>query len=378
MTKRGFRVMDSDLHVIEPADLFDRYLEGPYRGDPPRRESSLVTGTDKWVAQGCVMPYWADMPNFRAANSRLNARKEQTPLQVKAFASGFSPETTLEAMDAEGIDVAVLYRTVAGILIAGSDGLEPAYAVAACRAYNNWLADYCGTDPRRLKGAALIPLHDVDLAIGETRRAVRDLGFIGVCLYPEPLNGRLLYDPEMEPFWSALEDLGVGVGIHGSSFAPAHEDVSRKYLLHPAGRTVTHALAAPMQMMAAIAGLILSGVLDRHPRIRLAFLEAGCAWLPWFLDRLDDQWEKYSDSPLSGAPSSYFQRQCFVSVEPGEVLVQDVVRRVGDGCLIISTDYPHSDSPFPHAIDEFLAIDLADSSRARILWENCARFYGLA
>ena len=102
MAKRGFRVLDSDLHVIEPADLFEKYLEEPYRKDAPRKETSLVTGVDKWVAQGCVMPHWADMPHFRAPNSRLNEKKEQTPLQVKAFQSGFSAETTLEAMDVEG------------------------------------------------------------------------------------------------------------------------------------------------------------------------------------------------------------------------------------------------------------------------------------
>jgi len=376
MAKRGFRVLDSDLHVIEPADLFERYLEEPYRKDAPRKEATLVTGVDKWVAKGAVMPHWADMPHFRAANSRLNEKKARTPLQVKAFESGFSAETTLEAMDVEGIDVAVLYRTVAGILIACSDELEADYAIAACRAYNNWLADYCKADPVRLKGAALIPLHDVGLAIEEARRAVRELGFIGVCLYPEPLNGRLLYDADMEPFWAAMEELGVGVGIHGTSFAPAREDVSRKYLHHPAGRTVTHALAIPTQMMAAIAGLILSGVLERHPRLRLAFLEAGCAWLPWLLDRLDDQWEKYTDSPLSASPTQYFRRQCFISVEPGEALVQDVIRHAGDDCLVISTDYPHSDSPFPHAIDRFLEVALPHDSRRKILWDNCARFYG--
>jgi predicted TIM-barrel fold metal-dependent hydrolase len=243
------------------------------------------------------MPHWATLPRFGAANSRLVEKKALTPLQVKAFESGFSAESTLEAMDAEGVDVAVLYRTVAGILIACSDELDAGYAAAACRAYNNWLAGYCRAEPSRLKGAALIPLLDVDLAIAEAQRAALDLGFIGVCVYPEPMNGRLLYDEEMEPFWSRVEDLGLAVGVHGTSFAPAKEDISRKYLNHPAGRTVTHALAIPTQMMAAAAGLILSGVLERHPGPRVAFLEAGCAWLPWFLDRLDDQWEN-TPTPL--------------------------------------------------------------------------------
>jgi predicted TIM-barrel fold metal-dependent hydrolase len=82
--------------------------------------------------------------------------------------------------------------------------------------------------------------------------------------------------------------------------------------------------------------------------------------------------------PLSRKPSDYFLEQCFISVDPDEYLVTDVIKRIGENNLVVSTDYPHIDAHFPHAIDEFLEIDgLTEDNRRKILWDNCARLYNL-
>jgi predicted TIM-barrel fold metal-dependent hydrolase len=375
--KKGFRVLDSDLHVSEPGDLYDRYLEEPFRSRAPILTHSDVTGVGKWLIEGEMLPIWADWEEFSQANEKLKGKKQSTPSQANAFVHGFDAKTTLQAMDIEGIDIAVLYRTVAGLMGMAMEHFEPEFSIALCRAYNNWLYDYCQTDSDRLKGVALIPFRSVDLAIKETQRAIKDLGFLGVTLHPEPVDGRLLYDKEMEPLWDEFERLGTTVGLHGTSTAPSREDISRKYLKHPAGRTLTHTVSFPTQMMTSMAGLILSGLLERHPGVKVAFLEANCSWLPWFLYRLDDQWTKYGDSPLKHPPSYYFHRQCYISTEVDDILVQDVVSRLGDDSIVLSSDYPHPDSSFPHAIDEFLALDLSDDTKRKILWDNCARFYGI-
>ena len=375
--KNGFRILDSDLHVVEPASLFQDYLEEPFRDRMPAMRRSDVTGVDTWVIDGKPFPIWSEWPEFARANAGLRVRKERTPLQARAYERGFDAATTLEAMDVEGVDAAALFRTNGGTWILGLDDLEPEYAAALCRAYNNWMRDYCAADPARLKGVALLPLQAVDLAIEEARRAADELGFVGVTLHPEPVNGRLLYDEAVEPLWAEIERLGAAVCLHGTSTAPGREDVSRKYLRHPAGRTLTHAVSFPMQMMGAMAGLILGGTLERHPALRVAFLEANCSWLPWFLYRLDDQQEKYGDSPLRLPPSAYFLRQCVISMEADEELAKDVVARYGGGLTVISTDYPHPDSAFPHAMDEFFALDLPDEARRKTLWDNCAWLYAL-
>ena len=107
------------------------------------------------------------------------------------------------------------------------------------------MRDYCATDPDRLKGIALLPLQALDLAIEEARRAVTELGFVGVTVHTEPVNGRLLYDEEVEPLWTEVERLGAAVCLHGTSTAPGREDISRKFLRHPSPRTMTHALSFP-------------------------------------------------------------------------------------------------------------------------------------
>jgi uncharacterized protein len=123
-------------------------------------------------------------------------------------------------------------------------------------------------------------------------------------------------------------------------------------------------------------------VLERFPNLRVAFLEGNCSWLPWALYRLDERWELrkgYANEPLSRRPSDYFLRQCFISVDVEEDLVSDVISRIGDGNIVISTDYPHADSQWPNAINRFMAIDgISDGSRRKILWHNCARLYNIS
>src|SRR6185369_11773766 len=115
--------------------------------------------------------------------------------------------------------------------------------------------------------------------------------------------------------------------------------------------------------------------------LRMAFLEGNCSWLPWWLWTLDERWEKWGDRELfrqDAKPSELFTRQCWVSVEPEEALCKHVVTEIGDDNLVLSTDWPHDDSRFPHAIDGFLdEIPIPMDSKRKILWDNCARLYKL-
>jgi predicted TIM-barrel fold metal-dependent hydrolase len=127
--------------------------------------------------------------------------------------------------------------------------------------------------------------------------------------------------------------------------------------------------------------VVTGGVLSRFPRLRMAFLEGNCSWLPWWLWALDERWEAWGDRELfkqDAKPSELFLRQCYVSVEPEEELAKHVVTELGDDNLVLSTDWPHDDSRYPHAIDGFLELPhLSADSKRKILWDNCARLYGL-
>jgi len=133
--------------------------------------------------------------------------------------------------------------------------------------------------------------------------------------------------------------------------------------------------------MLAFASMAAGGVLERHPGLRCAFLEGTCGWLPWWLWRLDETWEKFgpgSDVRISQRPSQYFFRQCYVATDADEKVLRQVVEAVGDDNIVVSTDYPHADGLFPRAMEEFVALDgVSDKTKAKILWDNCARLYTL-
>src|SRR5580704_8202996 len=144
-----------------------------------------------------------------------------------ARARAFDPASTLTAMDIEGIDVAVMYGT-RGRQILCHDDLAPDYAAALARAYNNWAADYCKSDPRRLKFAAQIAMHDVPMAVAEARRCVIQLGAVAVIGTPNPVNGQHLHDEACEPLWDELERLDVPIGFHPTGTTALRDDAGRK------------------------------------------------------------------------------------------------------------------------------------------------------
>src|ERR671932_4847 len=122
------------------------------------------------------------------------------------------------------------------------------------------------------------------------------------------------------------------------------------------------------------------GVMERHPKLRAAFLEGTAGWLPWWLWRLDDQWEKFGpgcENPLSMLPSEYFKRQCYIALDVDEEPAVHAVNDLGADYFVVSSDYPHSDGAFPEAMQQFFSLPLNDEQRRKILWDNCARLYGI-
>jgi predicted TIM-barrel fold metal-dependent hydrolase len=136
-----------------------------------------------------------------------------------------------------------------------------------------------------------------------------------------------------------------------------------------------------MEQMLALGCFCGGGVLARHPKLRVAFLEANCSWLPWLLWRLDEAYELDGDvfaPDLKEKPSDYFKKQCVVSIEPEEVVATDVVKQLGGHNLVFSTDYPHVDSRYPEAVNHFLTLPLTENEKRKILWDNCMSYYAIA
>ena len=377
MAKNGYRVIDSDLHWIEPGDLYDTYIDPRFKERAPRM-GRTADGRPVRMMEGQAIPPWTADPGVNKVNQPLNEKTE--PYLARARRSKYDPPSYLEAMEIEGIDIAIMFRTLASMFISGDD-TEPDFAAALARGFNDWAADFCKTDPARFKGTAIVSQHDPEEAAREARRAVEELGMIGVALLPMPIAGKHIHDPEFDVLWAELERLNVPACFHGTSGAISRDYIQARMVGHPAYRTLSHAASFTLELMLAAGSMILGGVLQRFPNLRVAFLEGNCSWAPWWLYRLDDQWEKFGPGEpikLDATPSEFFARQCYTSVDPDETLVYHVVEEMGDDNIVFSTDFPHPDGAYPHAVDNFLAMErITSQTKRKVLWDNCLRLYAL-
>ncbi|MEE9607082.1 MAG: amidohydrolase family protein [Myxococcota bacterium] len=364
---RDFRVIDADGHVLEPPDLWEKYIDPEFRSQAPR-----CFGAMSVEVMGHRMP---DVPGWKEVREKTGWPAEKR----FAFAAerGFDAVSQVQAMDMEGIDMAVLYPS-RGLFAASADGIPGPLAGAICRAYNRWLAEFCSHDPRRLFGAALVSLHDPEVAAREAVYAVEELGMKSVFIRPNPVDGRTIDHVDFDEFYAEVERMGVpvatheGAGVHLAQYG--RERYDKLFKVH----MVCHAV----ESMTACMDLIVGGVLERHPRLRCVFLEASSGWAPWWLERMDEHFHgfhgKREASYLTMNPSEYFKRQCFVSAEVDERAAQYVVDAFGEGNLVVGSDYPHGDGSFPHAIEAFIGVEtLSEDAKRKALWDNPLRLYGL-
>lgn len=363
--RNGFKVMDSDMHVREPRDLWEKYIEAEWRDQAPKVISEASHSGAVVLMDGKILRGYPLTRRSREDSSRMNDAK------AEAVARGYDAESQLNAMDKEGLDLAVLYPSI-GLGVMMRPDMNPKLAAAIARAYNNWLYDFCQADSKRLKATGMISLHDITEGIKEARRAVTELGFVGVFARCEPIQGLPWHSKYYDLLWAELEDLGVPMGFHT---AAALGEVPQAGDRFGDDQMLRHMTSHPMENMLAMADVILGGVLERHPKLRVAFLECYSGWVPSWLSRMDKEAGRHGSFKMK--PSEYFKRQCWVGTEAEHELPM-VTRYIGDRNVVFSTDYPHGDSDFPHATEEFFEIEgLSDESKRKILWDNCAKLYSL-
>lgn len=374
MAKRGFKVFDSDMHIMEPPDLWQRFTAEEFRDQAPRGMTSENV-RDLRTVHPDGTPWGAKSRSVRLEpqTARGSNYEKNQDLYADHAGRGWGPDCQIEAMDVEGIDTAILFPT-RGLHTLAEPNMNPQLARALARAYNDWLAGFCSYSPSRLIGAAMVSPFDMNDAVEEVERAVEDLGFRAVFMRSNLMNNTPWDDRYYEPLWDALERHDIPIGFHEASTSGARqsgEQFEQNFMLR-------RVYAQPFEQMMAFGSFTGGGVLERHPNLRAAFLEANCSWLPWLLWRLDEGYEREADafSPeLKMAPSDYYKRQVWVSVEPDELPALDAIARHGNDRLVFSTDYPHGDSKYPLAVESFLELPLTEEDKRKILWDNCAQFY---
>jgi predicted TIM-barrel fold metal-dependent hydrolase len=364
----GHRIIDSDGHIVEPYDLWDRYIDREFYGVRPICDP----GTMAMEVMGRRMS--RSYENAAYGDAVTTAWKQR---HAGAEQRGYDAASQLAAMDGEGIDTMVLYPS-RGLYAASVSDLDGRVASAICRAYNRWLHDFCASDPDRLVGVALVGLQDPELAAVEARYAVEELGLRGVMVRPNPYAGRNLHDRAYDGFYTEMERLDVPLATHEGCGVWMPEYGLDRFSEHIAW----HAMCHPMEQMGAVLSFTLGGVCERHPALRVAILEAGGTWLPYWLSRLDEHVEWLKDVEarhLTMLPSEYFKRQMWIGFEAEEPGLRGLADYIGADRLLWASDYPHPDAHFPGVLDElFETENLRDDERWAILRDNPQALYGLA
>jgi uncharacterized protein len=382
-TKDGRLVADSDMHVMEPADLWQRYIDPVWAHAAPVGLNEIERDMRVRVKNAVLLRL-----------GRTSAREKGRPWsadQDSAFAHAeernWDAKSQVMAMDMEGIDSTVLFPSRGLFVLAlqsaehiGPDGMDLGLSAAIARAYNDWMYDFvCDTGRSdRVFGSAMIAPHDVSAAIEELGRSV-ERGFKAGFLVPGLVDNKPWHHPTYDPLWREAERLGVPICFHGGGTTYLKPDFA--FSEHLDKLMLWHAFNQPLGIMFVVTCFTSGGILERFPELKVGLLEGNCSWAPFMMYRLDEHWEwtgRYEAPDLQMKPSQYFLRNCFVSCEADEEVARHYFEDFGDDNVVFSTDYPHADSKFPHATEQFLELPFGETTKRKLLWENYCKLYGVS
>jgi predicted TIM-barrel fold metal-dependent hydrolase len=366
-------VIDADGHCDEPEDELAKWLPAEFAPFAPTRVSDhagrsylllegrlgyKVTGRGSTVAGPFASHITHSRPGMR------------------------DPVQRLTDMDTEGIDVAVIFGGAIALTVNGLE--DKALAGALCHAVNRWLTEeYLAPEPRRLKGVGLIPCQD-PMAAARELKFLAEQPAIVTAMLPTNVYGINLGDRRFDPIYQAAQELGVPLSVHPQTGHDGEYGISgvmgagserlEKY-------SYVHMTAFPFELMIALMHMIGEGVFDRFPRLKVAFMEGGCGWLPFWAERLDEHFEKLRPQwpTLERKPSEVLKSEqvCF-TCEPEEAILPYVLETVGAGQIMYASDYAHWDSDFPESVRALSNLHgLTAEHRRRVLGENAIRWFDM-
>jgi uncharacterized protein len=374
-------VIDSDGHVVEPDTVWKDYAEPAFR-----EQLDIPGGGVQALGMTRAYPDAQAAPTADAGDDDFWAQDvgdDTWAAEARSKMSrpgGYDPNSRLVDMDDEGIDAAVLYPTSMLTWVE-----EPELYGAACRAYNNWLHDYCSAAPTRLYGVGVVPVQDLDAAATEMRRCIDELDFKAVMIRPAPYLGtKKLNHPDYDPFWAAATEIGCPIGVHPSP----HGDMANSCRLlgladgvtDPSrGLALRQGITNAFDLQMAVAYFVLGGICERHPDLSVAFLEGTGGWIVPMLERFDHQFKVFGSTDQETLPSELFARQCMISFDPDETALAFTAEHLGADKILWASDYPHPDAKIPGVVKELeeAVESLRAEERTEILGASARRFYNL-
>ncbi len=314
-----YRLISADSHVSEPPDLWATRCNEKFRGRAPR------LAVNPPGLEGAYFLYEGYAPH--PIGIGLGAGK--SPEELKEFLTkatyadarpgGWDPAERLKDNEIDGVEADVLYTTLGFRIF----WLRDVALQADCfRAYNDWLAEYCGYAPKRMAGLALISLYDPKAGARELERCAK-LGLKGAMIWCSPPEEQPYSSEVYDPFWAAAQEMNMPISLHAITGMGMESQWNW-------GERYMRSTVLSHEVEKSFSVLIFSGVLDRFPRLQIVSAENNCGWIPYYLQRMDRAFERQrvaAGFPNKLKPSEYFQRQMwctyiddYVGVAPGLLL----------------------------------------------------------
>jgi predicted TIM-barrel fold metal-dependent hydrolase len=367
-----------DLQYL-PRDLWAARLPAAVRSRAPRVEER--DGSAVWMCDGQVWGRWSGASKGRRPKPNPNAfdREGIDESECRPAKAGLR----LADMDRDGVEAQVMYGPITSVTVA-----DPALRAECHRAYNDWLIEFCAASPRRLLGVAMLPPEDPGAATEEVYRLAK-LGGIRQANLQIAWAKPPLWDEAWEPLWSAFEETGLILSFHIVIFGAGGAQMGVSARERDTTASIFAATKLFMgQFLEPFVDLFASGILERHPKLKLVMAEAGVGWLPWLVQELDhrfdrlwqakEYWDQRGGIRHKTRPSELFRRQVWTSFQE-DCVAMSLLDFYGDGKLLWASDYPHPDGTWPHsrAVIEKQMGRLAPQVRRRLTRDNAAALYGL-
>ena len=367
--------VDGDSHFMEPLDLFERYIDPAFRDRTVKLATDPATGKRAMIADNKPMKL-RDVEEILGILSGYG--QKEAGLMTNSFDryAAFSADwqdmaARIRFLDAEGIGRQVIYPSL-GIVWEGEVD-DPALADALCRAYNRWTFELVDGHRDRLFPAAHISLRDPALAANEMRRMAQ-LGCRTVFVAAMPLNGRSFGHPDFDPVWAAAQDLDLAVGLHLVSH---RHYTGSDFHREPKPGLMYFTMSIIQDPRQALTTMVVDGVFERFPKLRVATVEAMAGWVGEWLERIDYRYKYMGHTSQMKRPvAEYFARNIWINGDPEEKMLKHVVQFAGDDKFFIGSDYPHAEG-FVHPVEKARAElrDLPPASIEKILCRNARDFY---
>ena len=363
-----------DLQYL-PADLWTSRLPRSLGERAPHVEER--DGRSVWVCDGAVWGGWAGTSRPAGPKANFNAFDRGGVPEDEMHPA--KPKLRLADMDRDGVQAHVMFGPVTTMSVE-----DPELRTACYRAYNDWLAEFCGNAPDRLIGVAMLPPDDPAAAAREVYR-LADTGVIRQANLQVARVHPRLHDASWEPVWNAFEETGLIMSWHVFVFFATGPNAPE--FGKPAG-VFSNTKLFVSQFLDPFVDLFAWGILERHPKFRLVMAESGLGWLPWVVQELDyrhwrlweakEYWEQRGGIDLHMKPSELFRRQVYTTFQE-DYVAMNLLDFYGESNVLWASDYPHPDSTWPNSrkvIERDLG-HLPAETREKLLRTTVAKLYGM-